>query len=119
MAAEVERPELQHRPVEPVNQALFQQKIQRPVNRRRRTLAAIVAQHVENRVSAHRFGMAPDDFQHPPPQIGQADAALLAQGFGLRQRIRREGMTGIRGQHDRGSSLTRRNKCYFITIVIL
>ena len=76
---------------QPVNQALIEQEIQRPVYGGRRTGSAIIAQHVKDGVGAERCRAVPDDLQHPPPQIGQARAALLANGFRLSERLLRTG----------------------------
>ncbi|MNL45865.1 hypothetical protein D3C87_1685420 [compost metagenome] len=69
-----------------VHQAVFQQEIQRAVHGWRRGAAAVLlAEHREDVVGTQRLVALPHQFQHPPPQRGQAQALTCAQGIGLRQ----------------------------------
>jgi len=72
---------------QPMDETLFQQEIQRAIDGRRRCRAVIYLQLVENCIGADRGMAVPNQLQHPPPDRGQADAALLAEGLRTPERI--------------------------------
>lgn len=80
---------------QPMNQPLFEQKVQRPVDRRRCAATPVGAQHVENRVGTQRLVVVEDDFQHSATQGSQSAAARFAQVFGRLQRTASVGMFGL------------------------
>ena len=69
-----------------MDQAVFQQEIQRTVHRRRCGAATILlAEDSENVVGTQRLVALPHQFQHSPAQRSQAQALTCAQGIGLGQ----------------------------------
>ena len=69
-----------------VNQAVFQEKVQRTVYGGRRGAAAILfAEYGKDVVSPQRLVTLPNQFQYAPAQGSQAQALASAQGIGLGQ----------------------------------
>ena len=66
-----------------VDQAVLDQEVERPVDRRRRRAEFLAAQAVEQGVGADRLVPGPDQFENPPPQRRKA------QAFGGAQLLRR------------------------------
>ncbi len=64
-----------------VNETMFQQKIQRPVDRGRRAVKAFCAQLFQNSVGPHRFVAVPYQLQHPLALGGEAAFAFAADLF--------------------------------------
>lgn len=68
----------------PMHQSVFQEEIQRTVNRwRGRTAAVFITQHREDVVGTQRFVALPDQFQHATAQGGQAQTLFGAQRIGF------------------------------------
>ncbi len=57
-----------------MDQTVFEQELQGPVDGRRCGASAFALQHVENVVGAHRLVAAPYQFQYPLTQLRQSDA---------------------------------------------
>ncbi|MNC08034.1 hypothetical protein D3C75_556050 [compost metagenome] len=69
-----------------MDQAVFQQEIQRAVHRRRRgATTVLLAEDRENVVGTQRLVALPHQLQHSPAQRGQAQTLTCAQGIGLGQ----------------------------------
>ncbi|KPW34701.1 Zinc ABC transporter, periplasmic zinc-binding protein [Pseudomonas syringae pv. apii] len=65
-----------------VHQAVFQEKIQSPVNGgRRSTTTVFFTEHCKDVVGTQRLVALPDQFQHAAAQCGQAQTLLCAQRF--------------------------------------
>lgn len=64
--------------LDPVDQAFLEKKIQGAIHRGWRGAPPFGAQHVQEIVGLHGLVPVPDEFQHPPPDRRQPDAASLA-----------------------------------------
>jgi len=62
-----------------VDQPLFDQELERAIDRRRLGTAAVGPQGFQNLVSADRRMALPDQLQDPPANVGQPCAAFTAQ----------------------------------------
>lgn len=68
-----------------MDQALFQEKFQGPVDGGRRGPPVAVPQLIQDGISADRLVAVPNQFKHFAPKGRQTRAALLAERFGLCQ----------------------------------
>ena len=69
-------------------QAIFQEKIQRPIDGRWRGAAAVgLAQHGQDVVGAQRLVAVPDQFQYAFAQGGQAQTLTRADAFCFSQGV--------------------------------
>jgi len=83
--------------LDPVDQALFHQEVQRPVDRRRRRPLFALPEVVEDRIGADRAVAGPDQLQHPAAERGQSGPTLGANRFGQTQRVRNAARMVVRG----------------------
>ena len=67
-----------------MGQAVFQQKVQGAIHRRRLGVVFFPAQLLEQGICGHRPVAGPDQFQHPPADAGEADALAAADLLGPR-----------------------------------
>lgn len=66
---------------EPVDEAVFEQEIERPVDgNRRRALAGRLGDSIDHLIGAKRTAFAGKKLENPPPPRGQADPVLAAKG---------------------------------------
>ena len=72
--------------IQPVYQAGFLQKFERPVNRRWSGLFAVAGQFRENFVSADGLVLPPDDLENPFPQRCEVHPSRRANFLGRRDR---------------------------------
>jgi hypothetical protein len=70
-----------------VDQALLDEELERAIDRGRLGAAAVGAQGLQELKGADRGMALPDQFQHPPADIGQPRAALTAQRLRRTQRL--------------------------------
>ena len=70
--------------IDSMHKVRLDEKLQRPIHCRRRSLQSRPVQPLENFVGTDRFVAAPDEFQHAAPLASKSQAALSADSLGIR-----------------------------------
>ncbi len=73
--------------VKAVNEIRFNQKIQRAINCRRRSLLPVLAQTVENLIRAYRLVAVPDQLKDSFSLSSESQAAFSADSFRILDRL--------------------------------